>query len=128
MSASERLTLLTSKNLCTVCLFPGSKKQHRCVPIFTKFSCPSHDKTDQVHILLCDKHKTDKRNLELLEDFKKFFIKNCPVTLPNFAKGLTFYSGVVAFGNVTHTYNFAFENIIPDSPNRSIFHLQSMSI
>ena len=128
MSASERLSLLTSKNLCTVCLFPGSKKQHRCVPIFTKFSCPSHDKTDQVHILLCDKHKTDKRNLELLEDFKKFFIKNCPVTLPNFAKGLTFYSGVVAFGNVTHTYNFAFENIIPDSPNRSIFHLQSMSI
>ena len=126
MSAAERFSLLTSKNLCTVCLYPGAPKKHGCY--FKNFCCPSHDKNDQVHVLVCEKHKTEKRNLDILEKFKGRFIQNCPVTLPGFVKGLTFYSGLVGFGNVTHTYDFDFENLIPDSPNRSIFHLQSMNI
>ena len=127
MTASERLSNFTSKNLCTVCLFPGAKKgQHKCY--FRNFVCPSHDKNDQVHILLCDKHKTDQKNMELLEKFKSRFIANCPVTVPNFAKGLTFYSGMVSFGNATQTYSFKFDGLIPDSNDRAIFHLQTMTV
>ena len=127
MTAAERLSELSSKNLCTVCLFPGAKKgQHKCY--FRNFVCPSHDKTDQIHILLCEQHKTDQRNLDILEKFKNRFIANCPVTVPNFAKGLTFYSGIVSFGTATQTYSFKFDGLIPDSPDRSIFQLQTMTV
>ena len=127
MTAAERLSELSSKNLCTVCLFPGAKKgQHRCY--FRNFVCPSHDKTDQVHILLCEQHKTDPKDLDILQKFKDRFIANCPVTVPNFAKGLTFYSGIVSFGTATQTYSFKFDGLIPDSSDRSIFQLQTVTV
>ena len=56
MSAAGRLSKLTSKNLCTGCLYPGAIKgaKHRC--FFTNFCCPSHER-EKIHVLLCDKHK-----------------------------------------------------------------------
>ena len=50
------------------------------------------------------------------------------MTVPNFAKGLTFYSGMVSFGNATQTYSFKFDGLIPDSNDRAIFHLQTMTV
>ena len=56
MSIPERLAVMVSKNLCTVCLFPGAVAgpQHKCS--YTNFCCPSHSKNDKIHILLCEKH------------------------------------------------------------------------
>ena len=50
------------------------------------------------------------------------------MTVPNFAKGLTFYSGIVSFGTATQTYSFKFDGLIPDSSDRSIFQLQTVTV
>ena len=127
MSAADRFKDLTSKELCTVCLYPGARKgQHKC--FFKDFCCPSHGQNDQIHVLVCDKHKSDQKNLEILEKFKKKFIQNCPVTPPNFVKGLGFFSGMVGFAEGSQTFEFKFDNLIPDTKDHSIFHLQSIRI
>ena len=84
MTHDERFAKLVSKNLCTVCLFPGAVKnaQHKC--FYTNFCCPSHGKQDKIHFLLCGKHKNDPKNLEMSEKFKDRFVKNCPVDLPDY--------------------------------------------
>ena len=126
MSAVERLSFLVSKKLCTVCLYPGAvnDEKHRC--FFTNFCCPSHDKNDKIHVLLCELHKSDPKNINLLQKFKERFIQKCPVKLPDFVKGLTFFSGVAGFGKTNPTFDF--EKVIPDTQNRAIFQLQTINV
>ena len=73
-------------------LYPGALKgpKHRC--IFTNFCCLSHVKNENIHILLCDIHKTDEKNVKLLEKFKDRFFKKF--------KALVFFSGMIGVASV----------------------------
>ncbi len=101
MSAQNRLETLRGKNLCIGCLFPGAIKsdKHKC--FYTNYCCPSHPKSQRIHILLCEEHKSNEKNIKLLEKFKEKFIAKCPVNLPPFANTLTFYGGMAGFGLLT---------------------------
>ena len=129
LSAAEKLKILTSKNLCTICLFPGSKKGHKCH--YTNFSCPSHDtgSRGKIHVLLCDEHKGEDANIKLLKKFKEIFIENCPVQLPGFTKSLSLFSGTVNVGNDNQTeISFGLPNEIPDIKDRAIFMRQTIKV
>ena len=97
MTPTERLKRLQAKGLCTGCLFPGAKSgpPHRC--IYLNFCChhPSHGSA-KVHVLLCEQHKNDDKNTKKLEKFKEKFVKNCPVSLPEFTKLLSCVSNFSA--------------------------------
>ena len=72
MSVKERFEELKRKNLCSQCLSPGFKMGHRgrC---FDKYKCPdeSHNRfSSGLHILVCDSHKDNAGNLQLLEECK----------------------------------------------------------
>ena len=130
MSAQNRLEKLNGKNLCTGCLFPVAIKsdKHKC--FYTNYCCPSHPKTERIHILLCEEHKSNEKNLKLLEKFKTKFITNCPVDLPPFVNTLTFYGGMAGFGLVARpeiTKVGKFDGI-PVTNAPAIFMLQTISV
>ena len=133
MSCIERLSKLESKNLCTKCLYPGAIKgpKHRC--FYANFLCPSHEKKDRIHVLLCELHKGNAKNLELLEKFKEKFIKNCTVTLPPISSTLSFVSITFAGSSDlkalpgTETTFGEFKSL-PDIVESSIFQFQTILI
>ena len=94
MSPSERFAKLKSKHLCTGCLYPGAFEgpKHKC--LFTSYCCPhrSHENGKKIHILLCDTHKGDNKNLKLFEKFKEQFIKNSEVSMPECSKHFSYFS------------------------------------
>ena len=79
MNPKQRLSELRTKGLCFQCLTPGFKKGHRCV-CYNKFNCPDkfHKRFEiRCHVLICDQHKNDPKNLKLLEEYKfKHIIKS----------------------------------------------------
>ena len=96
-TCKERFETLKAKSLCTTCLFPGAKKgpKHRC--FFKNFCCPnSHSGGEKIHILLCDDHKSDPANSNLLVKYKEKFVEKCSEPLPLFSKQLSFFSEMVA--------------------------------
>ena len=130
MSPVERLSKLTEKKLCTVCLYPGAVKgpNHKCY--YVNFCCPSHDKNNRIHVLLCELHKKDDKNLKLLEKFKTRFLKNCPTKLPSFVNSLALFSCMLnetisAHSNGTTVGKFTG---IPDITDPVIFKLQTIVI
>ena len=125
---SERLAGLKAKNLCTVCLFPGAMKgRHKCT--YTNFCCPSHDRNSKIHVLLCEQHKGDERNKKLLIKYKERFIQKCPVTLPDFSKTLSLFSGLVYSSKEENSkITFGFPNEIPDVQSRATFLRQQISV
>ena len=129
-SIAERLAGLKSKNLCTICLFPGATTgRHKCT--YTNFCCPSpaHDRNSKIHILLCEAHKNDDKNKKLLLKYKERFIQKCPVTLPDFSKTLSLFSGLVySSRDATLKITFGFPNEIPDVQHRAIFLRQVITV
>ena len=130
MSPVERLSKLTSKNLCTVCLYPGAVQgpSHKCY--YTNFCCPSHDKSNRIHVLLCELHKKEDRNIKLLEKFKTRFLQNCPIKLPNFVNSLALFSCTVT---ISKSEPSAITTVgkytgIPDITDPVIFKLQTIVI
>ena len=78
MNPKERFEELKRKKLCSQCLSPGRKFGHQghC---FDKYACPhvSHKGFDRgLHILVCDKHKNNPDNLNLLDTYKSRCIQN----------------------------------------------------
>ena len=76
MTPKERFDELKKKKMCFQCLTPGlkAKQEGNC---FDKFKCPndSHKRfRSGLHVLICDKHKTDKANLALLEAYEAMYI------------------------------------------------------
>ena len=79
---------------------PGLKAKHRgnC---FDKFKCPneSHKRYKSgLHVLICDQHKSNKENLDLLELYKAKYITSCGNAgnpYPDFGKniGISFHVG-----------------------------------
>ena len=81
---------MKNKGLCFQCLNPGLKiGQNRFC--FNKFNCPhsSHKKFDiGYHVLVCDSHKGDPKNQELLEEYKGKHITNPNSQHKNFSKNI----------------------------------------
>ena len=130
-SIKERLDGLKSKNLCTICLFPGASTggRHKCT--YTNFCCPSpsHDRSSKIHVLLCEQHKDDDQNKKLLLKYKERFILKCPVTLPSFCQNLSLFSGLVCHGRDAQVkITFGLPNEVSDIKCRAIFLRQEISV
>ena len=85
MSTGQRFQFLQSKGLCYQCLFPGAQisqgkhKEGRCQRDFT---CKhhSHDNAPtKLHVLVCNDHKNDQQNQDILEHYKARCILKQPV-------------------------------------------------
>ena len=101
MSPKERFEILKEKNLCFQCLTPGLKAKHEgnC---FDRFKCPNESHKRHrfgLHVLICDQHKNNKENLELLELYKAKCITgsdNAGTPYSDFSKniGISFHVGI----------------------------------
>ena len=72
MNPKARFEELKWKRFCLECLTPGLKAGHerRC---FDKYKCPdeSHNRYKSgLDILICDRHKHNPENLQLLQQYK----------------------------------------------------------
>ena len=93
MSPKERFDELKKKNLCFQCLSPGLKVKHagNC---FDKFMCPneSHKRfRSGLHVLICDKHKTEKANLALLEAYTAKYIASSDSSHREFSTSISLH-------------------------------------
>ena len=92
MTPKERFKLLLKKGLCYQCLAPGApveKGKHSDASCYNKFVCKntSHNKYPRkLHVLLCEEHKNDASNMELLDKYKKENIYNLKTPVPQFSK------------------------------------------
>lgn len=90
---SERLHLLKEKGYCIQCLYPGadsSKGKHKKGKCQKEFVCPNsaHERyTSQKHVLLCDEHKQEPENEEVLVLFKSRYISR-NTNLPEFSQNI----------------------------------------
>ena len=131
LSCEKRREELMKKGLCFQCLKPGVKHKdpHKC---YSKYTCtdPFHKKgkfKKNLHILVCEKHKTCKGNIDLLEEYKKNIISQRSSDFKDFTKNLTLHC----------TYNFAqnftpqttgFSKMLPDVPDSAIFMFQTLDV
>ena len=96
MTPAERFTELRSKNLCFQCLFPGANKsrgKHKEGKCQRDFICPhpSHSRYNngKKHVLLCEEHKTEESNKEILDEYKRRCIaRPNQVELPPFTQAI----------------------------------------
>ena len=95
MTPAQRFTELKNKNLCFQCLFPGADKRrgkHREGRCQRDFVCPhpSHSRfTGKKHVLVCDEHKADESNKEVLDEYKRRCIaRPNQVELPPFTQAI----------------------------------------
>ena len=127
MSPGDRHKILDSKNLCPGCLCPGARKgpNHKC--FYTKFFCPISSHSERLHVLVCEAHKKDAQNLDILSKFKEKFINNCKIDLPPHAKSISCFSEMscVAQNQAVVFNEFSCEAEITDS---AIFMLQRIRV
>ena len=89
----DRLSMLKKKGYCIQCLFPGANTsigRHKDGKCQREFTCPhqSHLKYPvRKHVLVCEEHKDDKENQDLLENYKQRCMKN--TNLPDFARNIS---------------------------------------
>ena len=92
ITPKERLKSFLTKGLCYQCLAPGApvgKGKHSDASCYDKFVCKnkSHNKYPRkLHVLLCEEHKNDASNVELLEKYKRENIYNLKTPVPQFSK------------------------------------------
>ena len=104
MAPKQRFKLLQDKGLCYQCLSPGATIEHgkhRSGSCFSKFACKhrAHSRYPRKkHVLLCEEHKSDAENLNLLEKYKSENILKFD-TLKDFSKQikLSFHSSNTSF-------------------------------
>uniref|UniRef100_A0A7M5V7T8 Uncharacterized protein n=1 Tax=Clytia hemisphaerica TaxID=252671 RepID=A0A7M5V7T8_9CNID len=120
MTPASRLSLLKSKWYCFQCLFPGAASasgKHKDGKCQHDFVCPdeSHQKYSvRKHVLVCEEHKEEPANVELLEQFKERFFRN--PDLPSFTKNIS-----LSF----HTESF---QTVDEDGDRGIYMLQEIQI
>ena len=92
MSPAERFAELRSKGLCFQCLFPGARQnsgRHKDGKCQHDFCCkhPAHDRYKRkLHVLVCENHKDDRENQELLEVYKQRCVLRYKNGLPSFSR------------------------------------------
>jgi hypothetical protein len=131
-TAAQRMALLTAKSFCTQCMFPGAVKgpNHKC--LFLNFCCPhpSHEEGAKHHVLLCDAHKMEASNLDLLIKFKEKFIQNCKFPLPECSKNIACFSGTVLVNRPLPSADSKFGDLDcqPDVVEHAIFQFQTIKV
>ena len=92
MSPADRFQFLRTNGFCFQCLYPGAKVnqgKHRDGKCQHQFTCKnqSHNKfPTKKHVLVCDEHKNDQHNKDVLEDYKARCILRQP--LPTYSKNI----------------------------------------
>ena len=86
---SERLKILTDKNLCPKCLRPGIKKGHKGV-CYKQYLChnSSHTPGNKVHVLVCGDHCSDPQNHTLVEKYKTEVMAKLTPDMASFSKDI----------------------------------------
>ena len=128
LSPAGRYAKLKGKKLCTTCIFPGLKKgpKHKC--FYLNFCCPHpHDNQEKIHVLLCEKHKKDDKNLKLLEKFKDKFIRNNN-SVPSFSQNISCITLSVNITNTSTEPCFDELSSKPDVQDCAIFILQTIVV
>ncbi len=130
-SPKERRNILMNKKLCLQCLRAGTmfNKDHKC---FDKYKCPdpSHNEHDKgLHVLVCEEHKANAANKELLDDYKQNIIGKRSNKFEDFTKNITLVCHTDV-DNRSFRSDFGKENakILPDVTDSSIFMLQTIEI
>ena len=122
MTATQRLKFLNDNSLCHQCLYPGAKintgkhSEGRCQH---RFICqhPSHtNETTKKHVLVCDEHKLEQFNKDILEHYKDVCIRKHP--LPTYSKEIKIYHSLFKSNHYQQV----------DDSNNAIFMLQSICI
>ena len=126
MSPAERFAELRKKGLCYQCLYPGAQrnqgkhKEGRCQ---RDFCCkhPSHDVyPKKFHVLVCNQHKENAENKDLLESYKQRCIMKKSSILPQYSK------------NIQLSYATYLKNHVGDESKmfneRAIYMLQSIEV
>ena len=121
MTSDQRFAELKKKNLCYQCftgaqLSTGKHRDGRCQ---RDFCCqhPAHETYDvKKHVLVCDLHKSDRENQELLETFKRRCISKRQ-NVPDYSKSISNYLSTHSFGVQSSS-----------SENSGIYQLQQISI
>lgn len=122
MTATQRLKFLNDNSLCRQCLYPGAKintvkdSEGRCQH---RFICqhPSHaNETTKKHVLVCDEHKLEQFNKDILEHYKDVCIRKHP--LPTYSKDIKIYYSLFKSNHHQQV----------DDSNNTIFMLQSICI
>ena len=125
MTPAARLKTIRDKGLCHQCLLPGAKasegkhQEGRCQ---RKYICPhpSHQRYPvKNHVLVCEKHKDDDANQEVLDKFKERCMKSS--NLPAFSK------------EIQLSFHVQSSHVTRPSPrdsiqNRGIYLLQSIQV
>ena len=118
------MKILRDKGFCYQCLLPGansSQGKHHEGRCQRDFICPhpSHNKYPvKNHVLVCDKHKDDPANQEVLEQFKERCMKSS--NLPSFSREIK-----LAF-HTEHT--FTSKSSKDSINNKGIYLLQSIKV
>ena len=126
MSPKKRFEELKSKKFCFQCLTPGLKANHEG-DCFEKFKCPneSHKRFKRgLHVLICDKHKNNRENLELLEIYRSKCITGSNCDYKDFSKtiGISFHVGIQ---NSDKSFNGTSES---EESELAIYMLQTITI
>ena len=95
MTPDERFMELKTKRLCFQCLLPGASSydgKHREGKCQRDFVCkhPSHHRYPRKkHVLVCNEHKNNQENKDLLQEYKsRCILKEKVVELPSFSKDI----------------------------------------
>ena len=116
-SPAVRQSLLMKNHLCFQCLLPGMKchEEHNCPK---RYVCPhaSHASFQKgLHVLLCEDHKGESVNSQILNEYMEHVIKNRAPNFENFTNSISLFCYTAA------------ENLIPDEGEDSaIFMLQTI--
>ena len=122
---AARLSTINRKGFCVQCLLPGAdstKGKHSEGRCQRDFVCPhqSHQKyAIRKHVLLCEEHKDDQANQDVLEHFKSRFMRSS--NLPDFSK------------QIKLSFHSAFKSDMFSSPkdsvvNKGIYLLQTITV
>ncbi|XP_066931129.1 uncharacterized protein [Clytia hemisphaerica] len=122
MTTSQRFKFLQDNGLCYQCLYPGAQMdrgKHAEGKCQRDFICknPAHNsEITKKHVLVCDDHKFDQTNKDVLEHYKSRCIRRLPV--PTYSKDIKIF----------HTSFKSSHSTPTDDSNSAIFMLQSIQI
>ena len=122
---ASRLSMLTDKGFCVQCLLPGADAscgKHSDGRCQHEYICPhpSHQKyVVRKHVLLCEEHKENQENQDVLEKFKSRCMRSSQ--LPEFAK------------QIKLSFHASYKSDVPSSPkdsivNKGIYLLQTITV
>ncbi|XP_066917852.1 uncharacterized protein [Clytia hemisphaerica] len=98
MSPADRFQFLLTNGFCFQCLYPGAnvnQGKHRDGKCQHQFACKnsSHNRFPRTkHVLVCDEHKNDQHNKDVLEHYKARCILKQP--LPTYSKNISIFHSI----------------------------------